>query len=57
MSSTRCLTQRYHWCNLYSTGNNVPLKGMTARYFPKLLTAKKKMNVERATSMLRSISN
>ena len=57
MSSTRCLTQSYPWCTLYNTGNNVPLNGMIARYLPKLLTGRKKMNVERATSMLRRICN
>ena len=42
---------------LYTTGNNVPLNRMTARYLPKLLTGRKKINVERATSTLRRISN
>ena len=57
MSSTRCLTQRYLWCTLYTTSNSVPLNGMTARNLPKLLTGRKKMNPERASSMLRRISN
>ena len=52
----RCQTQRYPWCTTYTAGNNVPLNGMTARYLPKLLTSRKKMNMERATSMLRRIS-
>ena len=56
MSIARCLTQRYPWCTLYTTGKKFPLNGMTARYLPKLPTGRKKMNVDRATSMLRRIS-
>ena len=57
MSSTPCLSQRYPLGTLYTTGNSVPLNGMTARYLPKLLIGRKRMNVERATSMLGRISN
>ena len=57
MSFTRCLTKRYPWCTLYTRCNNVPPNGMTARYLRKLLTGRKRMNVERATSMLGWISN
>ena len=57
MSATRCLTQRYPWGSLYTTGNSVPLNGTTAHYLPKLLIGKKMINVEGATSMLRRISN
>ena len=57
MSSTRCLTQRYPWCTLYTTGNRIPLNEMTTCYLPNLLIGRKRMTVERATSMLRRISN
>ena len=53
MSSVRCLTQRYPWCTLCTTGSSVPLSGMTARYLPKLLAGRKKMNVVRATCIVK----
>ena len=57
MSSTRCRTQRYPWRTVYTTGSSVPLNVMTARYLPKLLIGRKRMNVEKASSMLRRVSN
>ena len=57
MSSRRCLTQKYPWCTLCTTSNGGPLSEKTARYLPKLLITKEKMNMERATSQLRRISN
>ena len=40
MSSTPCLTQRYPWCTLCTTGNNVSHSGTTALYLPRLLIQK-----------------
>ena len=52
----RCLILRYRWCILCTMGSNVPLSGTMVLYLPKLLISRKRKNMERATSMLESIS-